>query len=123
MSSSRCCGPPSYDGGSTVVRNTVVLGVSLSLSFIMLLVAGIVGGNWLPMINLGAIGEPRRCARGCRSEARVGAWRPFAHAAILNAQHPRHIAPSCQPALRLNLVSQCSCQWRSFCRTSWGAAA
>ena len=55
MSSSRCCGPPSYDGGSTVVRNTVILGFSLALSFAMLLVAGVVGKNWLPMINLGAI--------------------------------------------------------------------
>ena len=54
---SRCCGPPKYDGGngSSAVCNTVILGVSLSLSFIMLLVAGIVGKNWLPMINLGAI--------------------------------------------------------------------
>lgn len=50
----RCCGPD-YSESGHAVRNTIILGVALSVSFILLLVAGIVDKNWLPMINLGAI--------------------------------------------------------------------
>lgn len=48
----KCC-QSDYENGSNVVRNTILLGIALSVSFILLLVAGIVDNNWLPMINLG----------------------------------------------------------------------
>ena len=43
------------ESGSTVVRNTILLGFALAVSLALLLVAGIVGNNWLPMLNLGAV--------------------------------------------------------------------
>lgn len=46
MANLKCCGP-SYGDSGNAVRNTIVLGVALSISFILLLVAGIVDGNWL----------------------------------------------------------------------------
>lgn len=38
-----------------VTRDLIVLGVSLSISFILLLAAGIAFHNWLPMLNLAAV--------------------------------------------------------------------